>query len=426
MRLRKWNVLKILLIALALIILILAYRLLSSPIKHEVFVLAPYQGETRELNLTTGDHVLVWLSTQSASRSDITAFHVTDSGNQTIPGTVRRQAGWTPFPSVQLVVQEDGTYTLHVENPEGGDHETVHLHYRVTQLIYGLPIEYLWLCILNATTAFTLVVIGTRLHTRARTRTHIRLSRDKIQHWRCPKCGVKNSISRSNCMECGTILQDQLLPESQERTRTPTNVGTSRLLTMGAIGFLLGFGAWLFWLLLTVSALLPLLLGYDYPRYMSGIFFQNWIYAMVFRSLLSLSLVLESFGCFALKRKYDSNLSLTCGVLFLCIAVILWAPLAVPLSVVPLVWFLSYNPAPLLSVGLLVLGATLHSLRKVLPTPETVEGLALIFIIIFPITLLMLAVVLYWGFEVWLLFLGWLYAFNSVATARFLLRLRTP
>jgi len=198
---------------------------------------------------------------------------------------------------------------------------------------------------------------------------------------------------------------------------------------MGAIGFLLGFGAWLFWLLLTVSALLLPLLGYDYhshPMYMSGIFFQNWTFSLVFRCLLSLSLVLESFGCFALKRKYSSNLALTCGVLFLGISVILTGPLAVPLSAVPrILLILSYNPAPLMFVGLLVLGATLHSLRKVLPDPKKVERLALIFIIIAICTLPGLVVMLYWGFEMWLLFIGWLYAFNSVATARFLLRLRT-
>jgi hypothetical protein len=43
------------------------------------------------------------------------------------------------------------------------------------------------------------------------------------------------------------------------------------LLRVGAIGFLLGFLAWLFWLLLAASALLSFYLGYGYRTYMSGI-----------------------------------------------------------------------------------------------------------------------------------------------------------
>jgi len=62
----------------------------------------------------------------------------------------------------------------------------------------------------------------------------------------------------------------------------------------------------------------------------------------------------------------------------------------------------------------------------VLPDPETGLRLALIFVIIATCTGGLIFVVLYWGFETWLLFLGWFYALNSVATARFLLRLRTP
>jgi hypothetical protein len=204
-------------------------------------------------------------------------------------------------------------------------------------------------------------------------------------------------------------------------------VGNSRLLAVGALGFLVGFGAWLYWLLLTVSALISFLLGYGYPNYMSGIFFQHWPFELVFRGLLSLSLVLESAGCFALRRKYGSNLALACGVVFLAIAVVLTVPLGMPQSATPpLLLFIAYNPALLLNVGLLVLGGALLAMRNALPNPVRVWWLGTIFVIVAVGTLAGFGmVVLYWGFEAWLLFLGWLYAVNSVATARLLLQLRT-
>jgi hypothetical protein len=206
----------------------------------------------------------------------------------------------------------------------------------------------------------------------------------------------------------------------------PTKVDNSNFLMVGAIGFLISFGAWLFWLLLTVSALLYYSLGYGYPNYMSGIFFQNWTYYLIFHSLLALSLALESFGCFALKQKYGSNLALTCGILFLVISAVLISSLIIPISGVHyLLRFIYYNPTPLLNVGLLILGATLLSIRKSLPKPGKALWIGLIFIIISAVTLTWFAMaILYLGIEFWLMLFGWFYAINSIATGWFMLQIK--
>jgi len=195
---------------------------------------------------------------------------------------------------------------------------------------------------------------------------------------------------------------------------------------VGAFGFLLGFVAWLFWLLLTVSALLYVFLGYGYPNYMSGIYFQNWAYYLIFRSLLSLSLALESFGCFALKQKYGSNLAFACGILFLAISAVLTSSLIIPISNVSfLLRFIYYNPAVLLNVGLLILGVTFLLIRKSLLTPRKALWIGLIFIMISVFTLTWFPMaILYWGFELWLMFFGWLYAINSIVTGWFMIQIR--
>jgi hypothetical protein len=195
---------------------------------------------------------------------------------------------------------------------------------------------------------------------------------------------------------------------------------------VGAVGFLVGFFAWFLWLLLAASSWLSILWGLGHLDYMSGIFFQNRALQTVFLSLLPLSLALESFGCFALKRKHGSNLALGCGVLYLAISAVLTSSLIAPLSNLRgLLWYIYYNPATLLSAGLLVLGATLLSIRKSLPDPRKTMRIGLVFILISaPAWTNLYAVIWYWGFETWLLLFGWLYAINAVATARLMLQMR--
>ena len=206
----------------------------------------------------------------------------------------------------------------------------------------------------------------------------------------------------------------------------PTKVGSSKFLMVGAIGYLVGFLAWFFWLLLVVSAWLYYLLGYGYPNYMSGIFFQNWFYNLIFRGLLSLSFALGSFGCFGLKQKYGSNLAFACGILYLAIFAVLTSSLIIPVSHLSLrLWFIYYNPVPLLNIGLLVWAATMLTIRKSLPNPRKAFWIGLIFLLISALTLTwFISAILYWGFEFWLLLFGWLYAIDAMATGRFLFQIK--
>lgn len=164
---RKRHILLVLLLMLALIILLLGYIFLSNPTVHETFELVFSEEATRELNLTTGEHVSVWLSTippgmsGRSAQSWVITFYVTDPGNQTIldehgiAGT-----GWL-YP-LSFVPHQDGVYVMHFNNTVGGNFDkTVSLSYRITQSIYGIPIEHLLLFMLaaNVVLILTLAVI---------------------------------------------------------------------------------------------------------------------------------------------------------------------------------------------------------------------------------------------------------------------------
>ena len=158
---------------------------------------------------------------------------------------------------------------------------------------------------------------------------------------------------------------------------------------------------------------------------MSGIFFQNWTFQMIFLGFLVLSLALGSFGCFALKRKYGSNMAFGCGILFLVLSVVL---MSIPIILGKLLWYIYRSPLIILSVGLLVLGVTLLSIRKSLPNHKKEScsrtGLLFIAVSVFSFMPTLMPVIMYWGFEVWLMFIGWLYAINCIATARLMLQMR--
>jgi hypothetical protein len=192
---------------------------------------------------------------------------------------------------------------------------------------------------------------------------------------------------------------------------------------VGAIGFFLGFTAWLFWLLLVISARV---FGYGFSNYMSGIFFQNWVFYQIFRSLISFSFAFESFGFFALRQKYGSDLAFACGMLFLAISVLLILSLIIPLQLRFLPWFIGYNPTTVVNVGLLVSGVTFLLIRKSLPTPRKALGIGLAFIIISALTLTLFKnVLLYWGFEMWLMYFGWLFAISSLAAGQTMIHVRS-
>jgi hypothetical protein len=211
-------------------------------------------------------------------------------------------------------------------------------------------------------------------------------------------------------------------------------VDNSRFFMVGAVGFLCGFFAWSWWLLLTISELLRAVLarffhyygfwGATYSSGMGGIFFQNRVFSMIFLGLLILSLALGSFGCFAFKRKYSSNLAFVCGILFLVLSTVL---ISIPFIPGTLLWFIFRSPPIILSVGLFVLGVTLLSIRKSLPNHKKEScsrtGLLFIAVSVFSFIPTLMPVIMYWGFEVWLLFIGWLYAINCIATARLMLQM---
>ena len=78
----------------------------------------------------------------------------------------------------------------------------------------------------------------------------------------------------------------------------------------------------------------------------------------------------------------------------------------------------------LINLGLLIWGATMLALQKSLPQPGKSPWVGVIFILISVLTLTMFwPVILYWGFEFWLLLLGWLYAAAALATAVMFIRL---
>lgn len=197
---------------------------------------------------------------------------------------------------------------------------------------------------------------------------------------------------------------------------------------IGAIGYMVGFLAWLFWLLLVVSSFVVYWLGYGYPSIMSGVFFQSRVYFMIDFFLFSVSFAFGSFGCFGLKKKYGLDLALACGISHIIVAAILVYSLSSLYLLANYVPIRFYVPTALF-VGMLMWGATLLIERK--PFESTLLGsysrlsqlAGALFMVAGLIGILFHQVILYWGIEFWLMFAGWLYAGGAVATALLLFRI---
>jgi hypothetical protein len=197
---------------------------------------------------------------------------------------------------------------------------------------------------------------------------------------------------------------------------------------IGTIGYMVGFLAWLFWLLLVVSSFVVYWLGYGYPSIMSGVFFQSRAYFMIDYFLFSVSFAFGSFGCFSLKKKYGSDLALACGISHIIVAAILVYSLSSLYLLANYVPIRDYVPTALF-VGMLMWGATLLIERK--PFQSTMLGsysrlsqlAGTLFMVAGLIGILFYQVILYWGIEFWLMFAGWLYATGAVATALLLFRI---
>jgi hypothetical protein len=192
-------------------------------------------------------------------------------------------------------------------------------------------------------------------------------------------------------------------------------VDNSRFFVIGAIGFLVG----------AFSGFFPYFWFFVLNRlHIGGISYQIEVFHTILRILLVLSLALGSFGCFALKRKYGSYMGLGCGVVFLALSMVLMYTLFLPPTIR---WYVIavYNPVWLLNVGLFFFGATLLVIRNSLPKPKSAVLIALIFFLIpVPTLTIFQGVILFWSFDYWLYYVGWLYGINSFVTAWFMLHLR--
>ena len=197
---------------------------------------------------------------------------------------------------------------------------------------------------------------------------------------------------------------------------------------IGSISYMVGFLAWLFWLLLVVSSLVVYWLGYGYPSIMSGVFFQSRACFMIDGFLFSVSFAFGSFGCFGLKKKYDLDLALACGISHIIVAAILVYSISSLYLLANYVPMRFYVPTALF-VGMLMWGGTLLIEQK--PFQSTMLGsytklnqlAGTLFMVSSLIGILFHQVILYWGIEFWLMFAGWLYAAGAVATALLLFRI---
>ena len=217
---------------------------------------------------------------------------------------------------------------------------------------------------------------------------------------------------------CDLIVNELILKDSRDVI----------LFRIGTIGYIVGFLAWLFWLLLVVANLV--IDWHGQLSIMSGIFFQSYsrAYFMIDYSLFSVSFALGSFGCFGLKKKYDLDLALACGISHIIVAAILVYSLSSLYLLTNYVPMRFYVPTALF-VGMLMWGGTLLIEQK--PFQSTMLGsytklnqlAGTLFMVSSLIGILFHQVILYWGIEFWLMFAGWLYAAGAVATALLLFRI---
>ena len=191
---------------------------------------------------------------------------------------------------------------------------------------------------------------------------------------------------------------------------------------VGSIGYIVGFFAWFTWFFLVIWNLIFYWLGYGYSNIMSGIYYQAGPYSLVVYGLFSVSFLLGSFGCFGLKRRYNSNLALICGVFYIAVFAVLCYTIV---SAKFQIYSPSLRDVPMfLNLGLLFWGATLLALSKSLPHPRLSSWIGGVFVLIPALTLtLFWQVIMYWGVEFWFLLFGWLYAICAAATVIILWRL---
>lgn len=200
----------------------------------------------------------------------------------------------------------------------------------------------------------------------------------------------------------------------------------SVLFKVGGVGYLFGFISWITWAILVILGFISSLTFHGF-QFMSGIFFQAYFW-LIFYSLLSISLLLSAIGCFAFARKQKSALGLASGVVFLIAFASLAAYLlAFATDIMPqnisYVRYLVF-PFPLLFfVGLIIWGVTL--LLDAGKTGVTVRSRTAgpLFLVSAIFGILVWPAISYWGLEIWLLMLGWLYAVGALLSALIFFRI---
>lgn len=179
--------------------------------------------------------------------------------------------------------------------------------------------------------------------------------------------------------------------------------------------------------------------------------FITWLAFVLFQTysepaviiVLSVTQILESFGCFGLGRKYGSRLALACGVFYVAIAALLcWSvvgtysrsshllihyasscSLVSNSEVRPTLFYSGggfstyYVSFVLFIFGQSVWGSTLVSLRKKLPNRmlSSVAGGA--FLVLAGLSLMLLPIFLFSGIVMWFRLLGWVYGPTAFAAA---------
>ncbi len=198
------------------------------------------------------------------------------------------------------------------------------------------------------------------------------------------------------------------------------------MLKIGGLGFLLGFASVIAWAVLVILSYEGILLYNGDFRWMSGVFFQAPLSRLIFYGLLSLSLLFSAVGCFALSKEQVSGLGLVSGALFVAIFVVTVvyllpfaglqsgtypnpypAQLSYAIRLFPLLFFL----------GLVLWGATLFTIAGKIGVLGLSRATGAIFIVSGVFGMLPFQAILYWGFEIWLLSFGWLYAAGALMTA---------
>jgi hypothetical protein len=201
-----------------------------------------------------------------------------------------------------------------------------------------------------------------------------------------------------------SVLDTQVEKKSLETYSDSPNkmLSTSILLKIGGLGFSLGFVSYVAWILMVILSLEGLLrygTGFFQFDWMSGVFFQAPASRLIFYGLLSFSSLFSAIGCFALTITKKLWLGFINGIFFL----------------VTFVLFASFPPAFFLE--LILWGTTLLIIAEKIGAPNLGRAAGIILLIAGAFGILSTPVVIFWGFEIWIMMFGWLYAAGALMSA---------